>query len=104
METIWNSEWRYVPAAVIVAAGALLALKGTRFEWRGLHLPMETVGKNLLTVRGMRMMLGGLSLAAIGAGWVLQWPAMVAAGVVIGIEETIETSIVVWALRQEAAA
>jgi hypothetical protein len=71
-------------------------------EVAGLRAPMATAGKNLVTVRGMRRMLLGFSLVAVGAGWVLQWPVMVAAGLVVGFEETIETSIAAWALKQEA--
>jgi hypothetical protein len=101
METLWELEWRAEPAGLIAAAGAWLALRGAVGQVRGFRTPLERPGKNLWTMRAMRGFLQGISLMAIGLGWWLQWPAMVAAGLVFGFEETLETSIVVWALRKE---
>ena len=50
----------------------------------------------------MRRMLQGLAMLSIGLGWFWQLPVMIAAGAIFGLEETIETSIVTWALKQEA--
>ena len=102
MDTVWNLDWRLYPALALVLAGVALALRGDLLVFRGLRLPDETHGKNLLSMRGLRMALLGLSVIAVGAGWWLQWPAMVAAGLVFGFEETLETSIAAWALDQEA--
>ena len=52
-------------------------------------------------MRGLRLTLLGVTLAAVAAGWLWQWPVMVAAGLVIGFEETLETSIAAWALNEE---
>jgi hypothetical protein len=101
MEAIWESDLRAWPATAALAAGVLLALRGGWMELRGVRTPLERPGKNLLTVRGMRLMLFGASLAVAAAGWLWQVPALVAAGLVIGFEEALETSIVVYALRQE---
>lgn len=60
--------------------------------------PSLTVGaRRFVTIAAQ-----GFSLVAVGAGWLVQWPVMVAAGLVVGFEETIETSIAAWALKQEA--
>ncbi len=101
METIWNLDWRFAPAAVLLLAGLLVALRGDTMLVRGLRLPMETPGKNLLSMRGLRLALLGLSIASLAAGWLWHLPAFVAAGLVIGFEETLETSIAAWALREE---
>ena len=101
METIWNLDWRFVPAAVLLLAGLLVALRGDTMLVRGLRLPMETPGKNLLSIRGLRLALLGLSIASLAAGWLWHLPAFIAAGLVIGFEETLETSIAAWALREE---
>lgn len=43
-----------------------------------------------------------MSVLAIGLGWALQLPVAIAAGAIFGFEETTETSIATWALKQEA--
>ena len=98
---MWNSDVRLYPSLVLLLAGAALSLRGDVLLVRGLHLPTETPGKNLLAMRGLRLTLLGVSLAAVAAGWLWQWPVKVAAGLVIGFEETLETSIAAWALNEE---
>ena len=57
----------------------------------------------LFTMHGTTMVfLFGMPLAVAALGWWLHQPVFVAAGLVIAFEETLEISIVVWALRQEA--
>lgn len=68
---------------------------------RGFLQPIECIDKTLTTVRAMRAMLQGISVAAISLGWWLHWPVLVAAGAIVGFEETIETSIACWALKRE---
>jgi len=99
---IWDSSIRYIPAALIADVGLWLTVTGTLALWRGLRMPVGAVRKNLISMTGLRRFLLGLSLIAIGAGWIMQWPVMIAAGLIIGFEETIETSIASHALREEA--
>ncbi|MEX0784636.1 MAG: hypothetical protein WD557_18530 [Dehalococcoidia bacterium] len=101
MDTIWSLDWRAYPAAILTALGLVLAGRGGLLMVRGFLSPYARPSKNLRTVRAMRALLQGLSLAAIALGWWLHWPAMFWAGVLVGFEETLETSIVTWALRQE---
>ncbi len=103
METaLWNSDVRLFFAFPIAVIGAWLTFAGSWRQFRSLRLPLETRGKNYSWLRAMRQMLQGLSLVAIGLGWAWQMPVMIAAGAIIGFEETIETSIAAWALKQEA--
>lgn len=103
METmLWESGARLLFAAPTAALGLWLTVAGSWRQARSLRLPMETHGKNYGWLRAMRQMLQGLSLVAIGLGWAWQMPVMIAAGAIIGFEETIETSIAAWALKQEA--
>ncbi len=102
MDTTWSSDFRLIPADALIALGLWLTVTGIAMEAAGLRAPLATAGKNLKTILGMRRMLLGFSLVAVGVGWLLQWPVMVAAGLVVGLEETIETSIAAWALKQEA--
>jgi hypothetical protein len=103
METMfWGSEARLFFALPVAAVGVWLTVTGSWRQVRSLRLPMDTRGKNYGWLRAMRQMLQGLSLVAIGLGWAWQVPGMIAAGAIIGFEETIETSIAAWALKQEA--
>ncbi|HMO96725.1 MAG TPA: hypothetical protein PKD27_11455 [Tepidiformaceae bacterium] len=102
MDTIWASDFRVIPAAFLTVAGAWLLVVGIAWGARSLRAPYTMPGKNLLLMRGMRRLIWGLSFVAIGLGWYLQWPVMVAAGLIFAFEETNETSIAAWALKQEA--
>ena len=103
MESLmWESGARFVPALATAGLGCWLTAAGVWRQVRSLRLPMETRGKNHSWLRAMRQMIQGLSLVAIGLGWALQLPVMIAVGAIFGFEETIETSIAAWALKQEA--
>ncbi len=102
MDTTWASDFRVIPAAFIALAGVWFLASGTAWVTRALRASYATNGKNLLLIRGMRRLIWGLSFVAIGLGWYLQWPVMVAAGFIFAFEETIESSIAAWALKQEA--
>ena len=82
--------------------GSLLTALGVRSGWRWKRMTFGTPGRNLQLMRGMRFALAGASLAAIGAGWLWHLPVLIAAGAVIGFEETIEASIAASALADEA--
>ena len=99
---VWESDARMFVAVPLALFGAWLTLAGSWRQVRSLRLPMETRGKNYGWLRAMRQMLQGVSLLAIGLGWAWQMPVMIAAGAIVGFEETIETSIAAWALKQEA--
>lgn len=101
MDTVWNLDWRLYPAATVAVLGLFFGTRGAVTMIRGFAEPMDHAGKNLRTMRAMRMMLQGISVAAIGLGWWFHWPVMVAAGAIVGFEETVETSIAAWALKQE---
>lgn len=100
METVWELSWRVYPAAVLMAAGLVVAARGDFLLVRSARTPIGQRGRNLTWMRGFRMALFGGSLAAAAAGWLWHIPALVAAGLVIGFEETLETSICAWALKQ----
>ena len=101
METVWELSWRAWPAAAMGVVGMALAVRGLALAWRGLRAPLGRPGKNLTWMRGFRYVLFGGSLAAVAAGWQWDIPALAVAGLAIGFEETLESSIAVWALRQE---
>ena len=103
METLlWESSLRVAPALAVAGFGVWLTATGVWRQSRSLRKPLETPGRNWNWIRAMRRMLQGLAVIAIGLGWLWQLPVMIAAGAIFGLEETIETSIVTWALKQEA--
>ncbi|MGE5596103.1 MAG: hypothetical protein ACM3S1_08725 [Hyphomicrobiales bacterium] len=101
MDALWNSDLRWVPAMALMVLGAALVVRAELRQLQGRRMPFGTPGKTLKTMEWMRLVLGGGSLIAIGAGWWFHVPFLVAAGAVIGFEETIETSIAASALKEE---
>lgn len=101
MMALWDLGWRLYPAIALIAVGGLLTLRGGWLGWESARTPIERPGKNLTWMRGFRKSVQGLALVALAAGWAWHVPAIVAAALVIGFEETLETSIAIWALRQE---
>jgi len=101
MELFWESEWRALPAILLLVTGDILLARGV-VRWRTSHrMTFGTPGKNLALIQAFRLVLGGGALLAIGAGWLWHMPLLVAMGLLIGFEETIETSIAVYALARE---
>ncbi|MGD9933865.1 MAG: hypothetical protein AB7T37_09100 [Dehalococcoidia bacterium] len=100
MDSLWDLSWRIYPAGACLTAGIALALRGNVLVTRGLRLPTGTPRKNFTWVAGLRSLLFGASLAVAAAGWLWHIPALVAAGLVIGFEETLETSIAAYALKE----
>jgi hypothetical protein len=100
MDAAWDLSWRAYPAIALMGAGVVLALRGDYLFVSGMRRPLGAPRRTWTWVRGMRLFLFGTSLAVAAAGWMWHIPALVAAGLVIGFEETLETSIVVSALRQ----
>ncbi len=101
MEAIWDWEWRIVPAVALILTGEYLAARGVGRLWFHHRLGYAVPGKALALVEGLRLVLGGGALVAIGAGWLWHVPLLLVAGLVIGFEETLETSIVAHALAEE---
>lgn len=103
MDELWTSPFRHVPATLLAAAGACLLATGVLLVRSGLRRAARALPDgNWLLMRGIRRLTQGAALAAIGLGWAFQWPVAIAAGLLFGFEELIETSIAAAALRDEA--
>jgi len=83
-----------------MVVGIPLAVRGLRVEWSVLFRPLRHSGKVLMFFRGFRMSIIGLALIGIGAGWMWDQTWLILLSAVIGIEETIESSIDVFALTR----
>lgn len=91
--------WTAAQVALMVA-GLPLSVLGIRREWRAITLPTRTPGKALMFFRGFRMSVIGLALIGVGAGWMWEQTWLLVLSIAIGVEETIESSIDVWALTR----
>lgn len=93
-----------VPAIqlLLVSLGIPLAVKGLQIEWRGIRMPIREPGKVLTFFRGFRTSVIGLALIGVSAGWAFDQTWLLLLSIAIGIEETIESSIDIFALRNNA--
>lgn len=100
MDAFFELSWRVWPAMVISAAGALLFARGFAHQAEAHRAGPADMAKSIGLAAGLRLLLLGGSLVGLGLAWILQivWLFWIAA--IIGAEETLETSIVVSALRE----
>lgn len=78
-----------VQAALVVVGAVMLAAAGRR--WRAIPANMR------FHVVFRRVMAGVIPLGA-GLGWMLGWPALIAAALIVGFGEVFETSLDISAL------
>ena len=87
-------------AALLMAVGAAVALIGLRREWDGIRRPLRDPAKVLTWYRGFRLSIIGLALLGIGAAWLWELTWLLVLSLAIGGEETLESSIFVFALTK----
>jgi hypothetical protein len=99
-DAFFELSWRVWPAMTISAAGALLFFRGVTHQVEARRAGRTVMAKPIGLAAGLRLLLLGGSLVALGLAWIFQivWLFWIAA--IIGAEETLETSIVVSALRE----
>jgi hypothetical protein len=83
---------------VLASIPALIA--GLWREWDGLRRPLRDPAKVLTWVRGFRLSMIALALAGSGAGWLLDQTWLIVVSLAIGGEETLESSIMHFALTR----
>jgi hypothetical protein len=99
MESLFSMIREAVPWA-LVGAGSALLLLGGRVEIDGITRPLRDPAKVLTWVRGFRLTMIGLALAGTGAGWLLDQTWLIVLSLAIGGEETLESSIMHFALTR----
>jgi hypothetical protein len=99
MEALMTASWRLLPAAALMVLGLSLAVWGGGRRAADLRRPVTDPAKALGIARALRVLVLGLALIAIGAGWFWELPALVLLALVIACEETWEISVVVEALE-----
>jgi hypothetical protein len=93
-------SWRTYPAPALAALGTALALAGLRAWWAGWRRPPRDPDKPLALMLGFRRAVIGLALMALAAAWAWHQPWLLALALAIGGEETLESSIAIYALRR----
>ncbi len=101
METLIELSWRVYPISARIALGVGLTLWGLLMEITGLRGALRGDSRMLLTwIQGFRLSIIGLALIGLGTawGWHLTW--LLVLTLAIGGEETLESSMVIFALRR----
>ena len=94
-----HADWRIYPAALFVAAGLALVIRGVVRQAPGLRRPVTDPRKGGAMVRAFRSVIVGVALAAVGVGWWCEAGVLVGLALAIGAEEALETSVVIGAMN-----
>ena len=101
MDAVINLSWSVYPAFSLMAVGSVLVLEGTRSDLVGLrHVLKGDSSKLVPWIQGFRLSVIGLALVGLGVAW--QWHLMwlFVLSLAIGGEETLESSVVIFALKR----
>jgi hypothetical protein len=94
--------WWY-GALPLLAVGAVCAVRGARRGWQGLRGAVHGDASQLVPLmEGFRTCMIGLALVGIGVAWIWQRPVLLLVSLAIGAGETMETSLILFALRHGA--
>ena len=101
MESLTDLNWRVYPISALTALGIGLTFWGLLMLVNGLRgaLRGET-GKVLPWIQGFRLSIIGLALTGVGVAWAWHLTWLLVLTFAIGGEETLESSIVIFALRR----
>jgi len=101
METLTELTWRVYPISSLIALGIGVELWGLIMELNGLRGALRgDSGKLLPWIQGFRLTIIGLALAGLGVAWAWHLTWLLVLTLAIGGEETLESSIVIFALRR----
>ncbi len=98
MDVLIDLSWRAYPAAVLLGTGSLLAIPGLYGFWAGMRPPYEHASKTLAALQAFRRGVIGLAVMGLGAAWIWQLDWLLVLALVIGGEETLESTIHVQAV------
>jgi hypothetical protein len=100
MDAFFEWPWRFYPATAIAVVGLWLTVRGLRRQALARRYSETTMTKPIGLMSGFRLILLGVPLVLVSAGWVLQQEWLFWIGVVVAGEETLETSMLLAALRE----
>jgi len=100
MTTIAELSWRAYPAATLMALGLWLVLRGVRRCYAAWPRAAGGLMQPAAWMRGFRVTILGLALAGSGAAWLWQIAWLLAASLIIGVGELLESSLDIDALER----
>ena len=87
----------------MIGLGTAVVFWAARLQWRGPIPDAVAPAKPLDMVRSLRAVLVGAALVGLGFGLLYDNRWVIGISLIIGLEELLETSVVVMALRDEKA-
>jgi hypothetical protein len=95
---LFDALWRHFPAVVVVLAGLVLLWRGLRSAGRSL---VGRGGGVVGFLEGFRLGVVGLALVGLGAAWIWRMPLLLFLALGIGFVETLESSVLIAAMRRD---
>jgi hypothetical protein len=103
METLINLSWRFYLIVPLMALGAALMVWGAKRGLAGLRCAVRGDSAQLVPcMEGFRGTMIGLALVGIGIAWIGHLPWLLVLSLATGGGETLETSLILFALRHGA--
>jgi hypothetical protein len=103
METLVYLSWRLYLALPLMGLGAACAVWGAKRGLQGLLRAVRGDAAQLAPfMEGFRATIIGLALVGLGAAWIWHLPWLLAISLAVGGGETLETSLILFALRHGA--
>jgi hypothetical protein len=103
METLVHLSWRLYLALPLMALGAACAVWGAKRGLPGLLRAVRGNATQLVPLmEGFRATIIGLALVGISVAWIWHLPWLFAISLAVGGGETMETSLILFALRHGA--
>ena len=103
MDTLANLSWRLYLALPLMAVGAACVVWGAKRGFKGLMGAVRGDSAHLVPfMEGFRAFMIGLALIGIGIAWIWHLPWLFVLSLATGGGETLETSLILFALRHGA--
>jgi hypothetical protein len=103
IETLVTLSWRWYLAVPLMVLGATCAAWGAKRGLTGLRCAMRGDSAQLVAFMvGFRATIWGLALVGLGAAWIWQLTWLFVVSLAIGGGETVETCLILFALRHGA--
>jgi hypothetical protein len=101
MDDLIHLSWRAYPASILIGIGLAFVGVGIRRMVGGIRGTRRAPLKAIVWMAGFRTSVLGLALAGIAAAWLWHVPLLLALALVIGAEETFESSAYIWTLERK---
>jgi len=99
MAALLTAPWRIYPACLLLALGCLLVAAGIR-RWRSIGKGVRDPERALTIARSFRIGILGLTVCALGVGWLYSLSWVVALALIIAGEALLETTTMIMALSR----